>query len=448
MNKTILICVLAWFGFGTGMSAQNLWSQLELPTKRFQMGAAALGSKIYFAGGAIGHSVTSKVDIYDTRTGVWTQSRLSEARNLPAGVGVGQKVIFAGGLAGAVTTDAVDIFDTISGQWNVAKLSVPRFSMAALRYGTRALFAGGSDFKKVMATVDIYDAETGAWTLDSLSEPRAAMAAAVVGTKAVFAGGYRMNSLVSDRVDIYDFNTGLWDTATLSQPRGFLSAAVAGGKVIIAGGLLASNDPTDVVDIYDPETGIWSVSRLSTPRGFIDNAASVCDKAFFVGGCLVDYSTNFLNHPMKAVDIYDPVSGRWQVEFLSHQVVGNVVISNGDQLFSAGGSTNPTTALADLSTIDVYTCSSSAVTERVAGNTELEVYPNPASDIIQVRLKNPNCRPAAHLRLLDARGNIMLEQAAFSSGENIPVSMLPGGWYLVEWIGTDVFYRAPLLIVD
>lgn len=449
MLKTTAFPLLFFFLFLGQSEAQPGWTHIDLPAKRFQMGAASLGSKVYFAGGITGFFTTPKVDIYDVQSGGWTSAGLSAARSLPAGVSVGSRVMFAGGLAVSASSDVVDIFDTLTQQWTTAKLSRPRFSIAAVAYGNTVLFAGGADVEKfeVVATVDMYDASTGNWTTGALSEPRAAMASAVVGTKAVFAGGYKFNGEVSDRVDIYDFSTGVWQTAALSQPRGFLSAATAGAKVVIAGGLLASNAPTDRVDIYDSETGTWTISSISTARGFIDNAASACGKAFFMGGCIVDFQTNAETDSSDVVDIYDPVSNTWSVEHLSHKIFDNAVVANGNRIFSAGGTTDLANPAGDVSTVDIYTCSTSEVEETNTERPFFYIAPNPATEVFRLNIRHINLHRDGMLRVLDPQGRVVFEKTGLAETETVQTDGLPGGLYFLKIRSSAGRFGSKVLVV-
>ncbi|MBL0340047.1 MAG: hypothetical protein IPP71_03505 [Bacteroidetes bacterium] len=103
------------------------------------MGATAVGTKVFFAGGqSLNGFNYSVVDIYDNSTGLWTTANLSVARSGLSATTVGTKAFFAGG--GAV----VDIYDNSTGLWTTANLSVARADLSATAVGTKVFFAGGS----------------------------------------------------------------------------------------------------------------------------------------------------------------------------------------------------------------------------------------------------------------------------------------------------------------
>ncbi|MBL0100425.1 MAG: hypothetical protein IPP49_10615 [Saprospiraceae bacterium] len=369
------------------MAIYGQWSYEYLSSKTIQMGATSNGPKVYFAGGIVGDFFTTKVHVYNLNTKSWSALSLSRARALPAAVSILDNVIFAGGYE-IVTSDIVDIFDVNTNIRKTVKLSEPRFSIAAVAYGSRVLFAGGANIDNLTTTkkVDIYHLDTDTWSADSLSQARAGMAFVVAGDKAFFAGGYDFEK-VSDRVDIYNFNTGKWDTARLSLPRCFASAAYVGSKVVIAGGVIASDTTTDRVDIYDTVTDTWTVSALSEPKGFIDNATAACNKAYFVGGCNLSFQTNMEYEPHRSVDIYDPNTGTWEVQYLKDVVLNNAVTSNGSLVFSAGGTKDLQNAGEDTNLVEIFDCSTSGIDE--ANIEMLQIVPNPAMEHFRVDVPAP-----------------------------------------------------------
>jgi len=162
----------------------------------------------------------------------WTYSSLSHQKRSMGAVAIGSKVWFAGGEYDVKTAqglrphviDTIEIFDTKDQSKSFAKLSVARSGLCSATAGGKIFFAGGiesvlpSGLFKVSDIVDIYDTLTGIWTVEKLSVARYEMVSAVVGDKVIFAGGRLMNYHVSDVVDIYDVSTGLWSQQQLPMP--------------------------------------------------------------------------------------------------------------------------------------------------------------------------------------------------------------------------------------
>src|SRR5512138_575707 len=121
---SLLLCS-AWL-------TQGQWSYSNLSEPKSHIGAAVLGTKVYFSGGTNGLVDFCRVEIYDAVTGEWdTLCDLSAARPLPSGVACGCKAFFAGGLDMGTNTpySEVDIYDSVTHRWTVEQLSVPRWEI-------------------------------------------------------------------------------------------------------------------------------------------------------------------------------------------------------------------------------------------------------------------------------------------------------------------------------
>ena len=125
----------------------------------------AAGDKIFYSGGYGASGLSSRVDIYDTRSNVWKQAELSSARTYLCAVEAFGKVYFAGGiLDGDIPSATVDIYDLQKDEWTITTLSQARFFIAATAVGNKIIFAGGSDDAtsgRCSNRIDILDASTG-----------------------------------------------------------------------------------------------------------------------------------------------------------------------------------------------------------------------------------------------------------------------------------------------
>lgn len=391
--------LLTAFFLLTGILLYGQWYTDYLSEPRAQMGVAELESKVYFAGGFNGYDVVSEVEIYDVVNEAWDEAiNLSVARQFPSGVASGNKVYFAGGTNFGTLEcfSEVDIWDTFSEEWEVEHLSVPRFDIGDVSYGNKVLFAGGADIALNVCydVVDILDTETGQWSTATLSQPRAAMGSAVVGDLAIFAGGYDFQS-VSNQVDIYNFSTDTWSTATLSEARGMCAAVTVGDKLLIAGGMNVYGEPSDRVDIYDFTTNTWTTASLSFARALNQNfVATICNKAYFVGGGFMDFSINNWTSSSDVIDIYDATLDNWSVDFLVQDVTNHGVAGAGNHLVVAGGVWPDPPSWWITSAVEIYVdpdCYNVGVEE--TGNWKLEIgnSPNPfsSSTTIEFELDKP-----------------------------------------------------------
>lgn len=441
--KTIYFLLALLLLSFTRTYGQDEWTTTNLSDFRYQMGSTTLGTKVYFGGGAIGIGTSNLVDIYDIKTQQWASEYFDLDRSYPAAISCGSKVFFAGGItsSGATTTN-VDIFDTVTQQWSSAQLVQARFSIGAVSKGNKVLFAGGGDIstKKEFAIVDIYNTETNLWTIGLLSEARAGMGTTVIGELAIFAGGFKFTTgTVTDKIDIYNFSTGTWSTAALSEPRFFIGAVTVGNKALFAGGADENGVPSKRVDIYDLTTDTWSIDSLSVARAFYENenAASVCGKAYFVGGMTVETETYTFTGDFDIIDIYDEVSGNWSTQSLPYNLFDHSVVSEGNHLLIAGGGTLAGEYIQLHSEVNILNCTSVGIEEVAIPLVEVDLYPNPASDLITFDFVNV-ASAKAELFIYNNCG-VLLQQipVSHSTQLRIPVDDIGSGEMYFYTMRTD-----------
>ena len=431
MKTTILLTA---FFFCTAQLSYGQWSYSDLSAPRSYMGSTTLGNKAYFAGGRNGSNLLTLVEEYDVIKGTWNIiGNLTVARATPLGIACGSKLFFAGGTDWSNAFSTVDIFDTTTQKWSVAQLSVPRFPLAVVSDSIKVLFAGGYQLPSgvYQSVVDIYDIQTGVWTTTNLSLAREGIAAAVVGNLAIFAGGKYGESSTTDVVDIYNFSTKTWSKNKLSQARGFASATTIDSKVIIAGGITSLNNPTNRVDIFDATTGIWTTASLSVPRAALGNAVTINGKAYFVGG------GNFMGSgyyaPSDVVDIYDPASNTWSIDFLTQPIMAHSVVGVGNQLLVAGGLTNGDLNVKKVEIFKDIT----GITSNPIENEFLKVYPNPVSEKITVEFPGWRQITDGTVTIFGIAGQQVISQKINGFKSEIAVKNLPAGLYFIKLVNTN-----------
>ena len=242
------------------------WSTAELSVARINMGVAVSGNKIFFAGGYDTDGAAflwkyNNVDIYDASTNTWSVDSLSSARSGVAGAAVGSKIFFAGG--GWPLSNVVDVYDLATNSWSASALSEARERMSGVAASNRIYFAGGQHFNS-SNRIDVYDNATASWSVSSLIEPKSGMASIVFGNKIYWAGGITnfgpASSQHSNVVEIKDLVTNTSSQACLFQPNSNFSAVSKNDKIIFFTGTGAVKNK---FDIYDPATNIWSIGVLS-----------------------------------------------------------------------------------------------------------------------------------------------------------------------------------------
>jgi hypothetical protein len=321
--------------------------QDALTAGRYEMAAASLGNKAFFAGGlSLRHDQVSltdvqtfydAVDIYDAATGQWTSAALSQPRAYLAAAAAGSKVVFAGGYTSVSPyySDKVDIYDVSTGQWSTATLSQPRFYLAAATAGNKIVFAGGQATGSTSSDrVDIYDVSTGQWTTATLSQGRSLLAGAGAGNIIVFAGGLSPTG-PSDKADIYDAATGQWTSTTISGARLKPSATSTGNQIIFSGGSTHnSNTPgSDKVDIYHTDRKQWTQSTMQKSRQYFASA-SLGNKVIMAGGVLSN--NEGITNSMEVLDLSDNTTNA-STWYLKEPVYSSSAVTVGGKLLVAGG---------------------------------------------------------------------------------------------------------------
>lgn len=411
---------------------QEVWTQVDLSQGR-RNSVATLGTKVYLAGGNICNStMTTLVEIYDVKTEIWDPSEnLSVARAGLAGESSSNKVFFAGGyiyFPEISFFSEIDIFDTTTSTWDTQHLSVPRVTTAVSKDDI-VLFAGG--FTSAWGTTDVVDIyNDGIWTTATLSEPRYVGAAVVVGDLAMFAGGVDLPN-VTKRIDIYNFSTGEWTIDSFSVARGNLAGTVIGNKAFFAGGMTSDNNTSDIVDIYDYSTEMWSTANLSFARAFsggvAPNAATVCEKAFFVNGGKLDLNSNAWLSMFDIIDIYDSVGDTWTTGFLPNQShrTNHYVVGVDDKLIVSGG--NPCGKAVDI--LEGIVCGIPPQKYK----SDYSIFPNPAKEKLNVNASFEN-KTSGTLQLYDVSGHTVYQYKFNDNLLSHQIDLKPWnpGLYVVE----------------
>ena len=296
------------------------WDTYESQSsERWQTMAVSANGMVFFAGGNNYHATNwhsfADIDVYNKDDDEWTIENLSVPRSHMGTAALGNKVFFAGGVKyeSSIYYDTIDIYDTETGEWTTGgNLSVPRAFMGSATAGSKVFFAGGSigPANQVTDVVDIYDINTDEWSVEYLSEPRAFIAAVAYEGKVYFAGGALPNNTSSVIIDIYNVEEEEWeDPETLTEPR-IVTALNVKDALIFTGVCNYINLSTGswvidngTVEIFYPETGVWdlTVPPLNPARIFYANAA-YDDKAYYAGGWI--YSPN-PQGPVNTVNILE-----------------------------------------------------------------------------------------------------------------------------------------------
>lgn len=282
----------------------------DLPSHRYEFGAAAVGNGIYVAGGVFQSSVwlpTARFERYDT-----TNDRWSDLPDLPyvvhhPGVAAdGSNVYVAGGCGVRIEPRAGLLrFDTKSNRWDRLPDMPTRRGALGLAYLKGKLYAiGGADYRRKYAIVEAYDIAADKWEpLRPMGIAREHLAVAVVGGKIHALGGYntdRFGALSAH--EVYDPGTDRWSLLPDLPMRlcGFAACGVGDRLYVFAGEQGWAVSP--YVFMYDTKTSEWyRLPDLSEAR-YASGIAVAGTRIHLIGGNTVMFSDRF----SRRHDVFTP----------------------------------------------------------------------------------------------------------------------------------------------
>lgn len=342
---------------------------LHLSEARRDLGAAAAGGKVFFAGGCrdtdnayVCDEATATVDVFDA-SGSVGKVNLSEARGWPAGCGVGSQAVFAGGGKGGNDPHSAtaDVLDATSGNVssNPKALSEGRWGVTCATVGDTVHFAGGKVLESassfhMSAGIDSYS--NGKWALSSLSlsEARESFGAVAGRAGLVFAGGWVTKRFGAQPVDTVDAFTsdGNRTTTHLSSPA-YWPGAVAdknGDIYIVDNSALLKFDGSRWTSTPLPDALVGSTATLED--GGAVPASHVPRNGGVVGDHLCFYA--WQSKTLSALYCYDSKGGSWAGPYECSAVHrGGALEVLGNSIFVAGGY-DPDGQNAPTDVIDVF----------------------------------------------------------------------------------------------
>ena len=256
---------------------QGVWrTAAPAPTKRTEVGTAAVRDKIYMVGGferpsfsnVMDLAVTPSLEEYDPSTDRWTSKTPMPVGLHHVGVGVVEGRLYV-----------------IGGYKHV-----------------------GLNVWNPVATVYAYDPATDTWVeRAAMPTARGALSVTVHEGKLYAIGGYDRTAN-SAAVEVYDPVRNFWaPRAPLPTPRDHLATATVSGKVYAIGGRLNGDYHLNlaIMEVYDPVTDSWThVADLPTARSGI-TAAEVAGRIYVFGGEGGDGT-------FRENEAYDPTRDTWQ----------------------------------------------------------------------------------------------------------------------------------------
>lgn len=215
-------------------------------------------------------------------------------------------------VVGGSVAPSAEIYSVAGNAWSPAGApATARSGHAAVRLASGKVVVIGGCAAGACKTTEIYDPATDRWAAGpSLAVARSAPSATLLNDGSVLVAG---GSVTSKAAEVYDPVANAFTSAgAMRHARNGQSASrLPDGRVIVAGGCDGSYCAS--TEIFDPATRRWSrAAAMSLPR-VAHTAATLADGRVLVAGGLYYCEPEFgFCFSTRAVDVYDPASGRWR----------------------------------------------------------------------------------------------------------------------------------------
>lgn len=267
----------------------------ELPTLRYEFGAALAGDEIYIVGGIYLptiYAATNKVEAYNIKTDTWKEvSRFPVIIHHPGVTSDGRYVYVIGGDGFKITPyNLAYRYDSQKDVWKrLPDMPTKRGALGLIALDGKIYAIGGAAYDTEFNTLEVYDIKTKKWEKKtSMPTPREHLAIAAAGGKIYVLGGFttdRFHSLKT--VEVYNPKTDTWEKGkSLPLSLSGFSAVGMNNKIFIFGGQQGVPVSGEVQE-YDIRKDTWHrKSDLSFPRYAIVSVA-VGNKIHLLGGSRV-----------------------------------------------------------------------------------------------------------------------------------------------------------------
>ena len=174
-------------------AGRDAWT--EVASMRYSHGGtpavAAIGGKIYVAGGTGSDMVGNELEVYDPSVDKWLiLAPMGISRNHTAGGAIGGRFHVVGGRGSSNASTAHEAYDPATNTWTArAPLPTGRSGIAAGVVGER-LYVFGGEIPRLFGEVEVYDPAGDRWqSLAPMPQPRHGIFAGVIGDTIYLPGG-------------------------------------------------------------------------------------------------------------------------------------------------------------------------------------------------------------------------------------------------------------------
>ena len=236
------------------------WQELaQMPMPRSRLALVAYQGRIYAIAGETPTGVSSAVDIYWPEQDDWVRGidKPTAVANVGAAA-LGDRIYVPGGsLSDGRMSDELEVFDLENETWIAgSKLSHGICAYALSTYRGQLYLFGGWDGVSYVARSYRYDPGTDAWqTLAPMPTARAFAGAGTIGERIYVVGGYDGQQEL-DTCEVYDPQADAWEACpSMNAPRGGISVAVIADTLYAIGG--GWNSYLVENEYFYPAQGTW-----------------------------------------------------------------------------------------------------------------------------------------------------------------------------------------------
>lgn len=282
-----------------------------------------------------------------------------------------------------------------------------------------------------------YDVATDKWTQKANfpGDPRVEAISFVINNKAYVIGGYYSSTSTDRLKDVWEYDpvTDKWtkknDFPNVNSILGGVGVSYNGKGYIVCGMLFSSSSAVVSKDVfeYDPNSDKWVKKSgfVASHEGFYAPVGFQIDDKVYVGLGATKHDKGNL---VKNIYVYDITQDKWEPSSISdfpgsERVDAFAEVING--VAYVGGGRKGT---------DDYYKDMFAYTPQVSvfnyyRDTEVSIYPNPASNNIDIKLGDQKLE--AQYILYDITGKI-ITKGTFIGTTKVDISQYQSGNYIIE----------------
>jgi N-acetylneuraminic acid mutarotase len=363
---------------------------------------------------------------------VWTKKANFPAggRRAPATFTINGKAYLVSGEGGNVYLPEVWEYDQTYDLWTRKKdfPGAPRFSASAFVINNRAYVMGGTSDAVTVCHNDLweYNPSNDSWVnKGNLPMPCRDLAIAFSSNgKGYYGTGRLFSNLNQQLADLweYDPTTNSWTQMPFMPGGGRANALVfeVHGNIYMGYGFGTQGALKSDLYHFDPLQQVWTAKN---PAGM-----AVAAPAYFSIGNFGFIATGSINQFLgesKEAWAYRAATNTWQ-QIDSLPATARVA-SDGFAIGSSGyvifGANNAVPYITEFYELNLPVSFLGVGLNEVSANGRMQVYPNPAKDIINLQQNDIN----ADTQIKDVFGKVLLS----GTGNRIDISVLPPGLYII-----------------